>query len=77
MFGFGEKSNLNSDDMDDLRRQGINVDGNNDPAPNNILDEVSHTGDGHSWISEEIICLRRSEFFHNTYVDFKNIFVRR
>ena len=26
MFGFGEKSNLNYDDMDDLRRQGVAVD---------------------------------------------------
>ena len=32
----GHNSNLTSEDMADIRRQGISVDENNDPEPENI-----------------------------------------
>ena len=36
----GQNSNLTSDDMVDICHKGINVDGENEPAPENITDKV-------------------------------------
>ena len=67
--------------MADLRCQGIYVDNDNDPAPENIPDPENIPAPGSipltkledkSWISEGIICLRRSKYLHNTNTDFNN-----
>ena len=38
----GKKLNLPSDDTADIRSQGIAVDNENDPDPENIIDEVTY-----------------------------------
>ena len=68
----GINLNLTSDDMACLRRQGIAVDYDSDPYPENIPDEFPHPKDGYSCKSKVIICLRRSKTLHNTYAAFKN-----
>ena len=62
--------NLTSDDMDDLQRQVIAVDDDNYPSPENI--PLPQLEESYSWISEGIICLRRSKTLHNTSADFKH-----
>ena len=42
MFGFGEKLNLTSNDVADIRHQYIAVDDGNEPAPENIPYQVPH-----------------------------------
>ena len=58
----GNNLNLTSEDMADLRRQGIYVDNNNNPDPKTILVPVNITstqlGYENSWGSEGIIFLR-------------------
>ena len=68
----GRNSNLTSDYMADIRRQGVAVDDDNDPTPENIPYEVPQLEEGYSLISEGIICPRRSKKLHNTYAAFKN-----
>ena len=68
----GRNSNLTSYDMADLWRQGIAADDDNKISTENIPDEVPQPEDSKIWKSEGIICLRRSNNFHNTYVAFKN-----
>ena len=51
----GKNSNLTSNDMTDVRRQGFAVDDDNGPAPENIPDEVPQLEDGYSWTQEGII----------------------
>ena len=51
----GGKSNLTSDDMADIQRQGIAVDAGNNPAPKNNPDEVPQLEEGCSWRPEGII----------------------
>ena len=52
----GRNSNLTSDDMDDIRRQEIAVDDDNNsdlkniPNPKNIPDEVPQLEESYSWI---------------------------
>ena len=58
MFDFWGKLNLTSDDMIDLRCQGITVDDENDLAPGNIPGEVTHSVNAYNWKSEGSICLR-------------------
>ena len=66
----GRNSNFTSDDMADVRHQGVAVDDDNNPAPQNI--PLPQLEDGYSWRSEEIICPRRSNNLPNTYAAFKN-----
>ena len=72
----GQNSNLTSDDMADLWQQGISVDNNNYPVPENIPVTknipLPQLKDGYSWRPEIIICPRRSSSLHSTYDDFKN-----
>ena len=68
----GQNLNLTSDDMADLRFQGIDVDNNYYHVPKNIPYEVPQPEDGYSWISEGIIFPRQSKNSHNTYVALKN-----
>ena len=51
-----QKLNLTSDDMDDLQRQGIDVDDKNGPSPENIPYEVTQPEGGYIWRPEGIIC---------------------
>ena len=39
-LNLGENPNLTSYDMDDIRKQEVSVDDENDPSPDNIPDEV-------------------------------------
>ena len=66
----GRNSNLAFDDMDDLNNQGISVNGNNDPVPENI--PLTQREEGYSWILEVMIFLRQSNNLHNTYAAFDN-----
>ena len=72
----GNNLNLTSDDMDDLRRQGIDVDDYNYPAPENIpvpkINPLPQLEEDKNWSSEGIICPRKSNNLHNTYADFNN-----
>ena len=72
----GYNSNLTSEDMADIRRQVIAVDNNNDPDPSNIISPenipLPQPEEENSWISEGIICPRRSNNLHNTYSYFNN-----
>ena len=72
----GNNSNLNYEDMDDLRRQGIYVDKNNNPVPVNIPVPrnipLTQIEEDNSWRSEVIIFPGGSKILHNTNAAFKN-----
>ena len=72
----GHNSNLTSEDMDNLRRQGISVNDDIDPDPENMPVSrnihLSQLEEYNSWISEGIICLKKSNNIHNTNSAFKN-----
>ena len=72
----GHNPNLTSEDMDDIRRQGIDADDNNNPAPKNIpVPEnipLTQLEEDNSWISEGIIFPSRSNNLYNTNADFGN-----
>ena len=67
--------NLTSEDMADIRRQGISVYDNKEPAlkkipvPENIL--LTQLEEDNSWRYEGIICPRRSNNLQNTNAAFK------
>ena len=56
--------------MADIRCQDINVNENNNPAPQNT--PLTQLEEGYSWILEVIIFPRRSKKLPNTYAAFKN-----
>ena len=68
--------NLTSEDMADLRRQGIAVNNDNDHAPENIPVPrnipLTQLEEENSWRYEVIICPRQSNNLHNNYAAFKN-----
>ena len=68
--------NLTSEDMADLRHQGIAVNDDNDPAPKNIPDTknipLPQLEEENLWRSEGIICPSQSKQLHNKYAAFKN-----
>ena len=72
----GHNLNLTSEDMADLRLQGIAFDNNNNHAAENIPAPVKNTlpqlEEYNICRLEGIICLRRSINLHNTNADFKN-----
>ena len=72
----GHNSNLTSEDMADLQRQGISVNNENDPSPQNIpvTEDIPLTQpeEENSLISEGNIFPRRSNTLHSTNDDFKN-----
>ena len=53
-----QKLNHTSNDMDDLQQQGIDVDDDNGPSPENIPYEVPQSEGGYIWRAEGIICPR-------------------
>ena len=58
MFDLGRNLNLTSADMDDLRRQGIAVDDDNEPSPENVPYVFPNPEYGYSWRYEGIISPR-------------------
>ena len=56
----GRTSNLRSEDMVELRRQGIAIDDDNDPAPENVPRQGKNTTCTGNWRREGIICPRKS-----------------
>jgi hypothetical protein len=70
-------SNLSADDLADLRRQGIAVDDDNDPAPENVParqapQQAAAVVAPLEWRSEGIICPRRANNLQNSNACFKN-----
>jgi hypothetical protein len=66
-------TNLVSEDMAELRRQGIAVDDDNDPAPENIPDRgaaPAAAADNLNWKGEGIICPRKSTNRQNSFAGF-------
>ena len=76
MFVFRHTSNLASEDVDDLQRQGIAVNDDSDPAPENI--PVSEKIPDHNWNMRTVRDHNESfsqgdqKYIHNTNVSFKN-----
>ena len=68
----GQNLNLISNDMADLHLQGIVVDDDIDPAPENIPYEETQSVNDYNCKSEGIICPRQSNNLHNNYAAFKN-----
>ena len=72
----GIKSNLTSDDMADIRIQGISVNDDIGPSPENIHVPKNITlpqlEENNSWIPEGIIFPGQSENLQNTHAAFKN-----
>ena len=72
----GHNSSLTSEDMADIRCQGIAVDDDEDPSPENIPVPINIRftllEEENSWIPEGIIFLRRSKHLHNTNAAFNN-----
>ena len=70
----GRTTNLLSEDMAELRRQGIAIDDDNDPAPENIPDrgaEPEQVVDNLNWKGEEgIICPRKAANLPNSFAGF-------
>jgi hypothetical protein len=70
---FARNSNLTADDMAELRRQGITIDDDTDPAPENIpIPELRVEEVPLSWQSDGIICPRRAANLQNTNACFMN-----
>ena len=75
MFGFRHNLNLTSEDMADLRRQGITSTTTNIlPLKNSCPPKhpLNTTGEENSWIYDGIICARQSKNLHNPNSDFNN-----
>ena len=64
--------NLTSDNMEDIRRQGITVDDSNFPYPKNIPYKIPQPANALKCKPEGIICQRRSNNLHHTYAAFNN-----
>ena len=63
----GQNSNLTSDDIADLRHQGIAVDDEKGPSAENITYEVPRKVNDFNWNPEGIIFPGRSKNLHRTY----------
>ena len=66
----GRTSNLRSEDMVDICRQGIAIEDDKDPAPDNVpLQGDTNTRTG-TWRREGIICPRKSGNLQNSFASF-------
>ena len=65
-------SNLRSEDMVDLRRQGIAIDYYNNPAPDNVPRQGETTTGTGNWRREGILCPRKSVNLQNSFASFRN-----
>ena len=68
----GRTSNLRSEDMVELRRQGISIDDDNDPAPENVPRQGENTTRTGNWRREGIICSRKDGNLQNSFVSFRH-----
>ena len=72
----GNNSDLTSEDMAYIQRQGIAVNNNNNSSAQNIHvprnNPLTQLEEGKFWIYEGIICPRRSKHLHNINSDFNN-----
>lgn len=67
-------SNLTLDDMAELARQGIEVDNDNEPAPENVPDAAPTTAEPEAleWKEDGIVCPRRAANLQNSAAKLKN-----
>ena len=65
-------SNLRSEDMVELRRQGIAIDDDNDSAPDNVPRNGDTTTGTGNWRREGIICPRKSGNLQNYFASFRH-----
>ena len=65
-------SNLRSEDMVELRRQGISIDNDNNPAPENVLRKGENTNRTGNWRREGIICPRKAGNLQNSFAFFRH-----
>ena len=68
----GRTSNLRSEDMAELRHQGISIDDDNDPAPDNVPRQGETTYGTGDWRREGIICPRKSGNLQNSFPYFRH-----
>ena len=74
-FDLGRNSKLTCNDMAGLQRQGIAVDYDNEPSPENILFDVPQKEVGYNCKSKVIAYPWQSNNLHNTYAAFKTFFL--
>ena len=63
----GRTSNLRSEDMVELCRQGISIDDGRDPAPENVPRQSDNTTCTGNWRREGIICPRKAGNLQNSF----------
>ena len=68
----GRTSNLRLEDMAELFRQGIAIDDDRNPAPDNIPRQGETTAGTGNWRREGIICPRKSGNLQNYFASFRN-----
>ena len=68
----GKNLKPTSNKLEDIRRQGITVDNENNPDLQNIIDEAPQSMNAFNWEPDVIICPGHLNSLHHTYVDFKN-----
>ena len=67
----GRNSNLTSNKMADLRCQGITVDNDNNPYPDNIPYQVPQAENAFDWKLEGIVLTTQFNSLYHTYAVFK------
>ena len=68
----GRTSNLHSEDMVDLCRQGISTNGDNYQAPENVPRQGETTTSTGNWRREGIICPWKSVNLQNSFASFRH-----
>ena len=68
----GRTSNISSEDMVELFRQGIDINDDNDPAPDNVPRQGETTTGTGNWRREGIIFPRKSGNLQNILASFKH-----
>ena len=68
----GRTSNIRSEDMVELRRQGIDIDDDNNPAPDNVPRQGENTTSTVDWRIEGNICPRKAGNLQNYFASFRN-----
>ena len=65
-------SNLRLEDMVELRSQGISIDDDNNPAPENVPRQGDNTTRTCNWRREGIICPRKAGNLQNSFASFRH-----
>ena len=58
--------------MVEIRRQGIAIDDDNNPAPENVPRQVENTTGAVNWMREGIICPRKYSNLQNSFASFRH-----